>query len=116
VLDEKAAYVSMPAWDGQIGIAPQRAAIVVKLGDGPLRIEKQSGGEQSYFIASGFAQMKDNRLSVLTEEAIVSDDIDREAAQHDLDDVAESVPITDDEVTARDRKMNRAKTLLGMRA
>ena len=114
VLDEAASYVSMPAWDGQIGIAPQRAPIVVKLGDGSLRITQAGGSESTYFVAGGFAQMKDNRLTVLTEEAISSGDVDKPAAQSDLDDALKSTPLTDDEVAERDRKMNRAKTILAM--
>ena len=115
VLETKAKYVSLPAWDGQLGIAPQRAPIVAKLGDGILHVELADGGEQYFFLAGGFAQMKDNRLSILTSEAIEPSAVDLEAARADLEAARTMVPLTDAQVETRDRQTQRAKTLIELK-
>jgi F-type H+-transporting ATPase subunit epsilon len=79
VLDQAAASVVIPAHDGLMGFLPGRAPILTQLGDGPMRITpapgssapgtSAGGAEQRWHIAGGFAQMKDNRLTVLAESA-----------------------------------------------
>ena len=70
MLDEPVVYASIPAWDGQIGVAPMRAPLLVKMDDGPLRLDGAGGKAQWFFVAGGFGQMNDNRLTLLTDEAI----------------------------------------------
>ena len=36
ILDDQVTYASIPAWDGQSGIAPGRAALLVRLGIGTM--------------------------------------------------------------------------------
>ena len=65
VLECEAEFAALPAWDGEIGIMRSRAPLMVKLGIGVLRV-KSSEGEQRRAIGGGFAEMVDNKLSVLT--------------------------------------------------
>src|SRR5207302_6495520 len=82
VLDESATQAIVPAHDGLIGILTDRAPLLVKLGTGPLRIDPAAGGQPNYyFVSGGVAQMKDNRLTILTEEAAPASAIDAEAAR-----------------------------------
>lgn len=86
--DAKATYVSLPAHDGLMGVLPDRAAMVVKLGIGELHLafegEKGApGGDRSYVVEDGFAQMVSNRLTVLASRATPAESIaigDAEAA------------------------------------
>jgi len=112
VLDADVTYASVPAWDGLVGVAPSRAPLLLKLGDGTLRLDFAEGGSRYFFVAGGFAQMKDNRLSVITEEAIPAQEVVRSDAEAGLREAEARVALTDDEVDARLRKINRGKTLL----
>ncbi|NJL32365.1 MAG: F0F1 ATP synthase subunit epsilon, partial [Phycisphaerales bacterium] len=56
VFDEEVTYVELPAFDGQMGIEPQRAPMVAKLGDGALRLDFARGESRWYFVAGGFAR------------------------------------------------------------
>ena len=76
VLDESCTQVILPAHDGEIGILTDRAPLLAKLGVGVLRFDLQGGQKRSYFIDGGIAQMKDNRLTVLTTEATLPSEID----------------------------------------
>ena len=79
--DQTVTQAILPAHDGQIGILTDRAPLLVKLGQGPLRLDLASGGRQLFYIEGGVAQMKDNRLTILTNEATPASEIDAEAAR-----------------------------------
>ena len=84
VLEREATFVAFPASDGEMGVLPQRATLLAQLGAGELRVESAAGKER-LFVAGGFAQMVDNRLTLLTEEARPIDDLERAAALRDLE-------------------------------
>src|SRR5689334_12319272 len=84
VADETVTQAILPAHDGQIGILTGRAPLLVKLGAGPLRLDVAGGQRRTYFIDGGIAQMKDNKLTVLTDEATPASDIDAETARAEL--------------------------------
>lgn len=73
VLDESATQAIVPAWDGQIGILTGRAPLLTKLGSGPMRVDLPGGQRRTFRINGGIAQMKDNRLTILSEEATPGD-------------------------------------------
>ena len=70
VLSSEARFVILPAFDGEMGILPRRAPFLARLGAGLLRVDPAGPGEpRKFFLAGGFAQMVDDRLTLLTEEA-----------------------------------------------
>src|SRR3954466_15482038 len=81
VLDESLTQAILPAHDGLIGILTDRAPLLVKLGQGPLRIDLAGGEKRFFYIEGGVAQMKDNRLTILTQEATPANEIDAESAR-----------------------------------
>ena len=94
-----------------MGVLPHRAPLVCKLGIGPLRVESQ-GKTESYFIDGGFAQMLDNRLTILTEQAKKSSEIQRAPAEQALS-AARAMPISDEPAfEARQRSIQRAQVQL----
>lgn len=68
VYEGPASQVIAPAWDGQVGILPGHAPMIVLLGGGELRIDG-AGGTQRYQVAGGFMQVVDNRVTILSETA-----------------------------------------------
>jgi F-type H+-transporting ATPase subunit epsilon len=70
LLDLKVNQAIIPAIDGLIGILTDRAPLLARLGKGPLRIDPESGTSQTYNIEGGVAQMKDNKLTILTRKAV----------------------------------------------
>ncbi len=73
-LEADAISVIFPAHDGMVGILTHRAPLLTKLGVGLLTLESPVG-TQNYLIAGGYAQMKDNTLTILTDEALAVSDI-----------------------------------------
>jgi F-type H+-transporting ATPase subunit epsilon len=109
VLDESLTQAILPAHDGLIGVLTDRAPLLAKLGQGPLRVDLAAGGTRNYYVEGGVAQMKDNVLTVLTSVATAADEIDAEAARAEY---AEALArkVTDAHgVEDRRRQMTRAK-------
>jgi F-type H+-transporting ATPase subunit epsilon len=66
---EKVAQAIMPAHDGMIGILTDRAPLLIKLAKGPLRLDLANGQKVNFEISGGIAQMKSNKLTILTPKA-----------------------------------------------
>src|SRR5437588_12841223 len=81
LIDEPITQAIVPGHDGLVGILTDRAPLLMKLGIGALRIDRAGGAKSYYFVDGGVAQMKDNRLTILTTEAIASAELDAEAAR-----------------------------------
>src|SRR3954447_21197250 len=77
-LDESISQAILPAHDGLIGILTDRAPLLVKLGVGPLRVDLAGGQRRFFLVDGGVAQMKDNKLTVLTTVATPASEIDAE--------------------------------------
>ena len=95
VLDCDATFVAFPAHDGEGGVLVNRAPLLCKLGIGTLRAETADNQMHLLFIDGGFAQVVENRVTILTEQAKAPDEIDGVAAQQALAE-ARAMPITDD--------------------
>ncbi len=80
-LDASVTQAIIPAHDGLIGILTGRAPILMKIGTGPLRVDLAGGEKRYYFIDGGVAQMNNNQLTILTQEATPADQINYEAAK-----------------------------------
>ena len=81
VLTTEARFVALPAYDGEMGVLPRRAPLLVQLGSGVLRVQEAKGGERQLFVSGGFAQMVEDRLTVLTEEASDPTELTRSASR-----------------------------------
>ena len=111
VLECDAQFAAFPAHDGEMGILKRRAPLVCKLGIGVLRIEAP-GQKHKMFIDGGFAQVLDNRLTILTKQARKPDELDTAEAGKSLVE-ARAMTITDElSVTVRSKAIQRAQVQL----
>lgn len=101
----------LPAHDGQVGILTGHSPMLVKLGAGLLTIDFGSS-KTSYFISGGVAQMKDNVLTILSDEAIAPDKLDVAAARKELSDLTSSSASAGPDYTSRTRRVARARAVL----
>lgn len=112
VLQDEVAYASIPAWDGLIGVAPQRSPLVVQLTDGPLRLDYEEGGSRWFFIGGGFAQIHDDHLVLLANQAVPADEIDSTHSQDLLKNALAQKPTSDEAFAAVARSQLRARVML----
>jgi F-type H+-transporting ATPase subunit epsilon len=64
----QASVVTVPAFDGEMGILPLHAPLMTLLGTGTLRVESAQGLRR-FNISGGFLQVVDDTVRVVTEQA-----------------------------------------------
>jgi F-type H+-transporting ATPase subunit epsilon len=109
--DESVTQAIVPAHDGQIGILTDRAPLLVKLGLGALQLDLANGQRRTLFIEGGIAQMKDNRLTIVTNEAVDPATIDAETARAEF---AEATALRTTDARSQDernRRLQRARVM-----
>src|SRR4051794_11590442 len=84
VLDEAADFVALPMYDGELGVLPGRAPLIGRLGFGELRT-RRGGAVRRYYVDGGFAQVRNNVVTVLTPRAVRAEDINTGEAQRALE-------------------------------
>jgi F-type H+-transporting ATPase subunit epsilon len=111
LLDETVDSVVIPLHDGEFGIRPGHTPLIGRLGYGSLRVQAGTT-ERRYFLDGGFAQFRDNVLTILTQRAIPADQIDATAAEQELDRARALPSTTDIQRTEKDRALARARGLV----
>ena len=65
---------------GELGIAFGHAPLLTDLKPGPVRVIKQEGEEEIYYLSGGFLEVQPNTISILADTALRADDLDEAAA------------------------------------
>lgn len=66
---------------GDLGILPGHAPLLTDLKPGPVRVIKQGGEEDIFYISGGFIEVQPNMVKVLADTATRAKDLDQAAAQ-----------------------------------
>ncbi len=80
VLSEAVDYVGAPGFEGEFGILPNHIPFLAALRIGTLYF-KANGKTSNVFVSGGFAEISDNKVSILAESAERAEDIDVERAR-----------------------------------
>ena len=111
VLDAQVTSAVIPAHDGEIGILRGRAPLLCRLGIGILRLEGCPDPQRLY-LDSGFAEVADNKITILTEQALRPDEIDAEEVKSTLQEVQSRSATTPEAQDKRSSDMARCKKKL----
>ena len=84
LFDDWVDFVALPLYDGEIGVLPGRTPIIGRLGYGELRT-KSGEVARRYFVDGGFVQVRNDVVTVLTNRAIPSNQLDATAATRELE-------------------------------
>jgi F-type H+-transporting ATPase subunit epsilon len=85
ILEADALSAVFPAFDGQVGILPNHAPLLALLGIGELRVTRTDGREERLYVDQGFAQFVDDKLTLITEDAMPLARLDPEEPARLLD-------------------------------
>ncbi len=66
--------------EGDLGISPGHAPLLTALKPGPIRVLKQDGEEEVYYISGGFLEVQPSQVKVLADTAMRAGDMDEAAA------------------------------------
>ena len=84
LLDATADAVELPSSSGYLEALYGHAPLLAELGAGEVRLHGGSAGEQRFFVAWGFVEVLPERVTILAEEALRPDEIDRSEAESEL--------------------------------
>ena len=69
-----------PGVQGSLGILYGHAPLLTSLEPGPIRIKKQSGEEEIYYVSGGYLEVQPHAVTVLADTALRAHDMDEAAA------------------------------------
>jgi F-type H+-transporting ATPase subunit epsilon len=77
-------FVVLPAIGGEMGVLPGHMPFLVQLAEGEVRI-KENDSVKRFAVSGGFAEIKDDVVSLFAETAEASDQINAERARQSLE-------------------------------
>lgn len=80
IVNDRVTYVSLPGVNGELGILPEHIPLMAALDIGKLHY-RQDAENYYVFISAGFAEVSNNKVTVLTEAAEKASEIDVARAQ-----------------------------------
>lgn len=66
--------------EGDLGVAPGHTPLLTALNPGPIRVIKQGGEEEIFFVTGGFIEVQPNVVTILSDSAQRASDMDEAAA------------------------------------
>lgn len=66
--------------EGDVGVAYGHAPLLTALQPGPVRVIKQGGEEEIFFVSGGYLEVQPYQVSILADTALRADDMDEAAA------------------------------------
>ena len=84
LLSRKVDMVVVPGAEGDMGVLPQHSPAITTVRPGTIVVYEGGAVTDRIFIAGGFAEVSDNRCTVLAEEAMPIEDIDKNAVEQAL--------------------------------
>ncbi|MFL0800836.1 MAG: F0F1 ATP synthase subunit epsilon [Agarilytica sp.] len=69
------------ATEGEVGIEYGHAPFLSDLRPGPVRVKKQNGEEEVYYVSGGYLEVQPHTVTVLADTALRGSEMDEEAAQ-----------------------------------
>ena len=100
--------VVVPGAEGDMGVLPRHSPTITTVRPGTIVIYEGGAVSDRIFIAGGFAEVSDNRCTVLAEEALPVEDIDKAVIREMF-----SQQVKDQEASAKSAKERVLKFLEG---
>jgi len=69
LLSRQVEMATIPAAEGEMGVLPGHAPMIVSLRGGIIRVRENGAETETLFVAGGFAEVSPERVTVLADEA-----------------------------------------------
>lgn len=114
VLDVRARAVSLPLYDGELGVGRGHTPFIGRLGVGEVRIagvEGKGDGSARAFIEGGFVEVGQDVVTIITQRSIPGEKLDAAAARVELEKIRSQPARGDEAIAARMRAETAARSL-----
>jgi F-type H+-transporting ATPase subunit epsilon len=76
--------VVLPAYEGELGVLPLHAPMIVLLRGGMIRLYDNNDVTEQLFVSGGFAEITPERVTVLADEAMAPQELSRAEGERRL--------------------------------
>ena len=76
---------------GALGIHPGHAPLLTALIPGPVRIVKEGGEEEIYYVSGGFLEVQPGTVNILADTAVRADDMDEANATQAMKEAEDAI-------------------------
>jgi F-type H+-transporting ATPase subunit epsilon len=91
VVSRPVEMVVVPGVEGDFGVLPGHAPLISEVRPGVIAVFEGGKVEERIFVAGGFAEVTGDRCTVLAEQALPINEIDRALAESELRDAREDL-------------------------
>ncbi len=109
-LDVRSNSVTVPLFDGELGILPGHSPLVGRLGYGILRIGTGTNTDE-YFVEGGFVQVADGTVSILTDKVAARSTLTSAIANEAMSKATQMPMSQPEEKALREKAILRAQAL-----
>lgn len=96
LLSEDVEMVVVPGGEGDFGVLPGHSPMISTVRPGVIHVFADGAVSSRIFVAGGFAEVTGSRCTVLAEEALPVDEIDRSDVEADLENAIADMAGADD--------------------
>ncbi|MEN0075091.1 MAG: F0F1 ATP synthase subunit epsilon [Paracraurococcus sp.] len=107
LLSRQVEMATIPAAEGEMGVLPGHAPMIVTLRGGVIRVRENGAETERLFVAGGFAEVSPERVTVLADEATPLANLSRAEAERRIAEAEAALR----EVTASDTETRRDAAL-----
>ena len=117
LLSRQVEMATIPAAEGEMGVLPGHAPMMVALRGGVIRVRENGAESERLFVAGGFAEVSPERCTVLADEATPVASVSRAEAERRLREAEEAMAATtaDDPPERREAALARVLSMRAMR-
>ncbi|MTI44581.1 ATP synthase F1 subcomplex epsilon subunit [Roseibium hamelinense] len=106
LLSEQVVEVTVPGTDGEFGVLKNHSPFMSTIKPGILKVRKDSGAVDEYFVRGGFADVAGSGLTVLAEQAVPVSEINSEMLNQQIRNAEEDVADAKDDDTKQKAEMH----------
>lgn len=108
----EASMVELPGMEGDLAAMPNHAPLLTTLRPGVIKVHEASGVTE-YIVTGGFAEISDTGATVLAEQAMSREDVQRDGIDALVEEATSSLEGADDMTrTALNQRVNDLNTLI----
>lgn len=84
LLSRQVEMATLPAAEGEMGVLPGHAPMIVALRGGVIRVRENGAETEALFVVGGFAEISQDRVTILADEATPLASLSRAASERRL--------------------------------
>jgi len=108
--------VVAPAVMGEVGIYPRHTQMLTPLKPGEVRVTKQGGEEESFYVSGGMLEVQPHRITVLSDTCVRAHDLDEAAAMEAKQAAEQAIKDRDSEMELAEAQAKLAEAVAQLQA